>query len=107
MTAKNPPKPQRNQPCACNSGLKWKHCCGDPVRIAAEYERNRLQALADRKARQEAEDRQAQEARKAWEARRASGDVTCGEPHARHIRGGPRLGTMALMAAMLSLGGRR
>ena len=103
----DPPKPDRNKLCPCGSVLKWKRCCGDPVRIAAEHERNRLQAIADRETRLAEQERQAQEARKAWEARKASGEVTFEPPPARHIRGGPRLHTVALVAAMLSLGGRR
>ena len=35
----DPPKPDRNKLCPCGSVLKWKRCCGDPVRIAAEHER--------------------------------------------------------------------
>lgn len=45
---------QRNQPCPCNSGLKYKRCCGNPVETA----RNVL------KKRQEAQIRFYEEARK-------------------------------------------
>lgn len=27
MTAPNPAKPGRNEPCHCGSGRKYKHCC--------------------------------------------------------------------------------
>lgn len=25
------PKPERNKPCTCNSGIKYKKCCGKAV----------------------------------------------------------------------------
>ena len=28
-------KPQRNQPCSCGSGLKYKKCHGDPAKKQA------------------------------------------------------------------------
>lgn len=28
-------KPQRNQPCPCGSGLKFKRCHGDPIKKQA------------------------------------------------------------------------
>jgi SEC-C motif len=28
--------PGRNDPCPCGSGRKYKKCCGDPVKLAAE-----------------------------------------------------------------------
>ncbi len=27
MKKKNPPKQERNKPCACGSGIKYKKCC--------------------------------------------------------------------------------
>jgi len=28
-----PKEPGRNEPCSCKSGLKYKYCHGDPVKI--------------------------------------------------------------------------
>lgn len=33
----NGSKPQRNQPCTCNSGKKYKHCCGKQTHKPRHY----------------------------------------------------------------------
>lgn len=32
---RKPPTPGPNQPCSCGSGIKYKRCCGNPLRQAA------------------------------------------------------------------------
>ena len=31
-------KPQRNQPCPCGSGKKFKRCCGNAAALSAAYQ---------------------------------------------------------------------
>ena len=61
-TQKDPPKPERNHPCPCLSGKKYKKCCGDPAWLSQKRKEDDARFFAalkkkeeERKAEQEAE----------------------------------------------------
>ena len=39
-------KQPRNHPCSCNSGLKFKKCCGSAAKFSEQYHEDKRQMLA-------------------------------------------------------------